>query len=182
MKLHRELAVGAFDVLLARLPFDSENFVVIALAGHQARRSLRNNDAGRPNQTILQFETLANLPDHCAVSHLAVRLMGHGLVKVRIERDPRPRSQSSTPWSRRKSSNCLRTISSPWMIPAASEAFLGRVEAEFEIVQDGQQSLEERVVGVTDGLLLFTGNALAIVVKVRARAKSGILVFLQLRG
>ena len=36
MKLHRKLAVGPLDILLAGFPLDSEHFVIIAFAGHQA--------------------------------------------------------------------------------------------------------------------------------------------------
>ncbi len=56
----------------------------------------------------------------------------------------------------------------------------GRAEAEFQIVEDGQQIFDERRIGVADGVLLFAHDALPVVVEFGAGTQCGVLVFFHL--
>src|SRR5205809_5158090 len=106
MKLHRELAIGAFDLLIGGVSSDAQNFVVIAFFScHVAnkpcvtyefgkrskqRASLlcwpaRNNHFRRPKQSVFKSITAANLAQHSALGKLVARLMSNRFVQVWIE-------------------------------------------------------------------------------------------------
>ena len=45
------------------------------------------------------------------------------------------------------------------------------VKAEFEIIDDGEESLEQAIVGIADGFLFFTQGTLAEIIEISAGAE-----------
>jgi len=59
---------------------------------------------------------------------------------------------------------------------------LGCLQAHLEIIENGQQPLEQTLPGMADGVLLFAQDALARVVPVSLGAQEAVLEFGGLRG
>jgi hypothetical protein len=124
-----------------------------------------NDDAGRPEQSVFETITAASLANDRALRRFIARLMSNRFVQVRIE----------------FLSNCFNRLQSIFgdevfqlleheTHPGKNRRLLAfatrRLQAELEMIDNRDQSLEEILVGVFDRVFFFSGATLFVIFKV----------------
>src|SRR6266404_235874 len=127
--------------------------------------SRRNDDAGRPEQSIFETITASSLANDRALRQFIARLMSNRFVQVRIE----------------FLSNCFNRLQSIFgeevfqlleheTHPGKNRRLLAfatcRLQAELEMIDNRDQALEEILVGVFDRIFFFSRATLFVFFKV----------------
>ena len=159
--LPRELAVRLLDLVLARVLRDSKGLVEVFTAAIAGLRRRRDNDPRRPDHAVAEAVALLQHLEHGAFLRVR-RLREERLVDVRVEAAVRldlretlaRQSIAQGPLHQTNALFELRLL----------VLFRGR-ERALEIVEHGQELLDEPLVGARDQALLIARDPLAVVLE-----------------
>ncbi len=165
VKLQRQLAIGALDLLLTRLAGDPKHFVVIAfyIAGQNGFKSFRvlvlrvarNLNHRGTKQAVLQLIAALQFFENLMIRNIGGFDHFDGLVKMRVEGFTLCRNRAQTHFQQ-----CILQLLMDEFNPAAELGFLRRpgLQRALKAVEDRKQRLDRiRYCEFTEVLLLASG-------------------------
>ena len=148
--LHRQLAVGLLDLGLGGVAGEPEDLVVVALGRHQPR-SLRHDDAARPQHHVAQGVALLHTAHRWPAGHLVRPAPGRRPRAAPGRTRPALGLDGRTPGDRAGSAGSSgRSCSTPWRndcsdasASSAAPASGGVLQGAVEVVEDVEQGTQQ---------------------------------------
>ena len=189
MKFDGQLAVGLFDFLIVGVAADAEHLVIIAL-GHDSgcgrrRRFFGDHDRRRPQQTVTQFVTFADLLDDPALGRVSGFQLRNGFVQHRVKRFAMGVNFFQAGFGQNAFELLLnhRNAGLQGNHPALRD-FRGMRGGlrHFKMIKDGQQFLQQRGVGGLGGFNALARGAFFEIFKIGGGAEQAVPMFVGFGG
>lgn len=195
VKLNGELAVAAFDFFAGGAAGDAEHFVIVAFDGRHGKKSGLSggfvwgvggsfggwetggdDDIGGAEKPVAEFVAFANLANDDAFSDVGGSFLCEGFVEIGVEFFADGVDGGNAEIDE-KILGLLKDHIEAEENTGALGVAPGGGEAEFEIIENGQQALEHAGIGEADGVFFFADGAFAEVIKLGLGAESDFAVF-----